>query len=57
MLANKVYLGKISYKNKVYDAQHSPIVSEELFNAVQNLLLLNATERKHATNAKVVTLL
>ncbi len=57
MLANKVYLGKIPHKNKVYDAQHSPIVSEELFNAVQNLLLLNATERKHTTNAKIGTLL
>lgn len=44
-------------KNKVYDAQHSPIISEELFNAVQNLLLLNSTERKHTTNAKVGTLL
>lgn len=57
ILGNKVYLGKITHKNKVYDAQHTPLVSEELFNDAQNLLQLNAVARKHTTNAKTGTLL
>ena len=57
ILSSKVYLGKIAHKDKVYDAQHEPLVSEELFNSVQNLLKLNATEREHRTNAKCGTLL
>ena len=52
ILSSKVYLGKIAHKDKVYDAQHEPLVSEELFNSVQNLLKLNATEREHRTNVK-----
>ena len=48
---------KITHKNKVYDAQHTPLVSEELFNDAQNLLQLNAVARKHSTNAKTGTLL
>lgn len=52
ILSNKVYLGKITHKNKEYDGQHEPIISEELFNNVQNLLKANSVERKHATNAK-----
>ena len=57
ILGNKVYLGKITHKNKVYDAQHTPLVSEELFSDAQNLLQLNAVARKHSTNAKTGTLL
>lgn len=57
ILSNKVYLGKIIHKNKEYDGLHVPIISEELFNDVQNLLKANSVERKHATNAKNGSLL
>lgn len=52
ILSNKVYLGKIIHKDKVYDGVHEPLVSKELFDSVQNILELNAVERKHQTNAK-----
>ncbi len=57
ILSNKVYLGKITHKNKEYEGLHEPIISEELFNDVQNLLKANSVERKHATNAKNGSLL
>ena len=59
ILSNKVYLGKIVHKNKGYDGLHEPIISEELFSDVQNLLKAkaNSVERKHATNAKNGSLL
>ncbi|MBD5402322.1 recombinase family protein [bacterium] len=57
ILSNKVYLGKIVHKNKEYDGLHVPIISEELFNDVQNLLKANSVERKHAINAKNGSLL
>ena len=57
ILSNKVYLGKIIHNNKEYEGLHEPLVSKELFDDVQNLLRLNATERKHRTNAKAGTLL
>ena len=36
---------------------HDPIISEELFNNVQNLLKANSVQRKHSTNAKSGSLL
>lgn len=57
ILSNKVYLGKIVHKNKEYEGLHDAIISEELFNDVQNILKVNAVERKHSTNAKTGSLL
>lgn len=57
ILSNKVYLGKIVHKNKEYEGLHDAIISEELFNDVQNILKANAVERKHSTNAKTGSLL
>lgn len=57
ILSNKVYLGKIVHKNKEYDGLHEPIISEELFNDVQNILKANTVERRHSTNARTGTLL
>ena len=50
-------MGKIIHKNKEYDGLHEPIISEELFNNVQNLLKANSVQRKHSTNAKTGSLL
>lgn len=57
ILSNKVYLGKIVHKDKVFDGQHEAIISEELFERVQELLKSNAVIRKHAINAKEGSLL
>ncbi len=57
ILANKVYLGKIVHKDKEYEGLHTPIISQELFDDVQNLLKANSIERKHTTNSKTGTLL
>jgi len=57
ILSNKVYLGKIVHKDKVFDGLHEAIITEETFTAVQNLLKSNAVIRKHATNAKEGSLL
>ena len=57
MLSNKLYLGKIVHKDKVYDGQHEPIISEELFTQVQNLIKTNSVCAKHKVYAKNPALL
>ena len=41
LLANRIYLGKITYKDEVYDGEHSAIVDEEIFERAQRLLKRN----------------
>jgi site-specific DNA recombinase len=41
ILNDPVYIGKVKYKGAIYDGQHSAIVSEDLFNAVQSILNAN----------------
>jgi hypothetical protein len=57
ILADKVYIGKIVYKDKCYDGQHEPLISEDLFNEVQNLLKQHSQERKFSINSKESSLL
>lgn len=52
MLSNKIYIGKIVHKDKVYDGQHEAIVPIELFNQVQYILNANLKCKRHHTNAK-----
>ncbi len=35
ILKNTIYIGKIKYKGREYDGQHEPIISKEIFDAVQ----------------------
>ena len=37
MLKNPIYMGKIKHKDQLYDGQHEGIVSEEVFNAAQQV--------------------
>lgn len=37
MLRNVLYVGKVPHKDKVYDGQHEAIVSQELFDKVQQI--------------------
>ena len=38
MLRNPIYMGKIKHQGVLYDGQHEAIVSEEIFNAAQNVV-------------------
>jgi len=37
ILKNVVYIGKVPYHSQIYKGEHSPIITEELFNSVQGL--------------------
>ncbi len=41
LLTNRIYLGKITYKDEVYDGEHPPIIDEEIFERAQRLLKRN----------------
>ena len=48
MLRNMLYIGKVNYKGKqVFQGQHQPIISEEIFNKVQQILSENRREVKN----------
>ena len=38
MLSNRIYVGEVVHKDKVYPGEHEPIVSREVFDAVQTKL-------------------
>ena len=50
ILCNKVYIGKITYKNEEYEGLHSGIIDNDLFEKVQNCIKENKGERKFTTN-------
>lgn len=39
ILRNQTYLGKIKFANKIIDGKHTPLISQELFQKVQDKLL------------------
>ena len=41
LLTNRIYLGKITYKDEVYEGEHEAIVDEEVFERAQRLLKRN----------------
>jgi DNA invertase Pin-like site-specific DNA recombinase len=43
LLANPIYLGRIVHRDEVYPGEHEPIVSEALWQAVQDKLKANAS--------------
>ena len=46
ILRNPVFIGKIRHKDKIYDGQHPPIMSEELWNKVQQKQKENAVDTR-----------
>jgi len=51
LLTNRIYLGKITYKDEVHEGEHSAIVDEEIFHRVQRLLKRNGRSGgKHVRN-------
>lgn len=57
LLANKVYIGKIIHKDKVYDGEHEAIISEEIFEEVQKLLYENKGDKTCGTKCSSNSLL
>lgn len=45
LLANKVYIGKITHKDKVYEGEHEGIIDAAVFDEVQNILLKNRVDK------------
>jgi len=41
LLTNRIYLGKITYKDEVYEGEHPAIVDEDIFERAQRLLKRN----------------
>lgn len=52
MLNSVTYLGKVEYEEKVYQGEHEAIISEEVFNQVQELLRQNKRKRGILNNSK-----
>ena len=46
MLANPLYTGKLRHLGNIYDGEHQPIVDNELFDKVQELMALGAVRAK-----------
>lgn len=46
ILRNPIFIGKIRHKDKVYDGQHPPIMSEDLWNKVQKKQKDNAVDTR-----------
>jgi DNA invertase Pin-like site-specific DNA recombinase len=57
ILKNPTYMGKIRYENKLYPGLHEPIVSEAVFNQVQEALKKNQRTRGVSKNRKFPGLL
>src|SRR5574344_14618 len=58
ILANKVYIGKIVHKEKIYDGEHDSIIDDNTFEDVQKQLLKNRYDAncntKSASNSLLV---
>ena len=54
LLANKVYIDKITHKDKVYDGKHEAIISEGIFKEIQKLVKFQNIlyNRKYTTKEK-----
>lgn len=50
ILNNKVYIGKITYKNEEYEGLHNGIIEKTLFEKVQKNIKNNKGERKFTNN-------
>jgi len=57
ILQNKIYVGLITHKDKVYDGEHQAIIEKELFEKVQQILSQNRINRKNSINAKTPSFL
>ena len=57
LLANKIYIGKITHKDKIYDGEHEAIICDEIFEEVQKLLYENKADKTCGTKCSSNSLL
>lgn len=57
LLKNPLYVGKVKYKNELYDGQHDAIIDLALWEDVQNILNSHAIDRKRDYNQTQINLL
>ena len=61
LLSNRVYIGKITHKDKVYDGEHDAIICDETFEKVQKLLYENKVDKtcgvKSSSNSLLASLI
>ncbi|MEI8389313.1 MAG: recombinase family protein [bacterium] len=57
ILQNKIYVGLITHKDKVYDGEHQAIIEKDVFEKVQQILSQNRIDRKNSINAKTPSFL
>src|SRR5581483_10728070 len=51
LLKNRCYVGEISHKGEIHIADHQPIITKEVFDAVQVSLKANTVARKAKSKA------
>lgn len=57
LLSNPIYLGKIRHKEQIYNGEHPAIIEQELWDAVQQQLLVNGPqlrERSRITDRSIL---
>lgn len=52
-LSNPFYYGKMCWNNEIYDGKHEPLISKELFNAVQAKLIRKTDNPQYKTHLPV----
>lgn len=57
ILSNALYIGRIPHKGETYPGQHEPIISDDLWAAVQDRRAKNDVDRRSDTNVRAPALL
>jgi len=57
LLKNPIYLGKVAHGGSLHDGEHEAIISQQLWDEVQQTLATNRRERREGRNAKHPSLL
>jgi DNA invertase Pin-like site-specific DNA recombinase len=57
ILSNRIYRGEVIHKGEVHAGEHEAIISDDLWDEVQNNLTANRVIRKHQSNASDPSLL
>lgn len=52
VIKNPIYIGKVRFKGEIYDGQHTPIISEDIFSRANNLLKSEDREKNKTTSQK-----
>ncbi|MEP2990350.1 MAG: recombinase family protein [Parasphingorhabdus sp.] len=54
LLQNPIYAGKVKHKDKIYDGEHVPIITNELFDLVQSIFAENHCDNALGKKSRIV---